>query len=223
MFCIGRTASADQLQDERTRAFETAARIEAEWPLLGPGPVSDFVDVLGARLAEHAPAAPFPWRFIVFRHRDANAFAIGGGRIYVSDGTVRTSRCEAEMAAILAHEMGHELAGHFRPGQVRDRSGPGRGAGHVRIGSVMQELDPAHEIEADRISVDILRAAGYAPRAALDVAKRLSGRHSAGSTPRDSARLAALTSVVRKAPPEGRFDTAEFQRLRAELIDVERE
>lgn len=47
------------------------------------------------------------------RDRSANAFAIGGGRIYVNEGVVTLCETESELAAILAHEMAHQLAGHF--------------------------------------------------------------------------------------------------------------
>jgi predicted Zn-dependent protease len=205
-------ASGDELAEEAARARETAAIIQADWPLIGASPVTDFVRALGKRLGEHANAAPFPWEFEVFRHRSANALAIGGGRLYVSDGTIHACRSEAELAAILAHEMGHQLAGHFR------RAGP-KATARIRIGSVTQELDPAKEMEADRLSIGILRGAGYAPRAALDIAKRLSERGAVRSERRSSARLAALASLVKSVPQEGTTDSPEFQRLREELTE----
>src|SRR5262249_23582413 len=79
-------------------------------------------------------------------------------------------RSEAEVAAILAHEMGHELAGHFRPGSgTKPWLGGMRSSSSGKdevIGSVHQRIDPEKELEADRISIEILRRAGYDPHAA---------------------------------------------------------
>ncbi len=217
---VARAACADGPKQEADRAYKTGARIEAEWPLLGAGPVTDFVRALGTRLGKAAGPAPFEWSFVVFRNHRANAFAIGGGRIYVSDGAIETCRTEAELAAMLAHEMGHELAGHFRrSGAEADPNEPQTppGASHLRIGSVTQELDPAKEIEADRVSIRILQAAGYDPRATLDIAGRLSKEGTAGSAASDRERLAALGLLLRNLPAGGRTDTEEFQRLRRQV------
>src|SRR5262249_37799732 len=110
---------------EQTVARAAAARIEREWPLRSTDAVTDFVRPVGRRRAEHAPASPYPWTFTVVRDRSANAFAIGGGAIYVHDGTIAVARDEAEVAAVLAHEMGHQLAGHFCVGRQEDASWSG--------------------------------------------------------------------------------------------------
>jgi predicted Zn-dependent protease len=158
----------------------TADRIEREWPLRPDDAVTGFVRGVGRRLAEAAPPWPYDWTFTVVRDRSANAFAIGGGYVYVHDGTIAEARNEAEVAAVLAHEMAHELAGHFCTVRAGDAS-PGGWltdlfravpAGRRRVGSLRQEIDPAREAEADRMSVSILRAAGYDPRAALAIAQR---------------------------------------------------
>lgn len=165
---------------ERTVARDAAARIEREWPLRSTDAVTEFVRRVGTRLAEHAQDSPYPWTFTVVRDRSANAFAIGGGAIYVHDGTIAVARNEAEVAAVLAHEMGHQLAGHFcvEPqedagwsGWLADLIGDGAPAGRG-VGSMRQTVDPVREREADQLSIPILEAAGFDPRAALDIARR---------------------------------------------------
>jgi predicted Zn-dependent protease len=165
---------------EQTVARAAAARIEREWPLRSTDAVTDFVRQVGRRLAEHVPDSPYPWTFTVVRDRSANAFAIGGGAIYVHDGTIAVARNEAEVAAVLAHEMGHQLAGHFCVGRQEDASwsrlladliGGGVPPEHG-VGSMSQTVDPVREREADRLSIPILESAGYDPRAALDIARR---------------------------------------------------
>ena len=113
------------------------------------------------------------------RDRSANAFAIGGGVVYVHDGTIAAARNEAEVAAVLAHEMGHELAGHFCgdtswAGLLGDlfAAGPSDGRG---IGSMRQTIDPAREHAADRLSLRSSRQRATIP------APRSTSRAAAGA------------------------------------------
>ncbi|HSD09849.1 MAG TPA: M48 family metalloprotease, partial [Candidatus Binatia bacterium] len=147
----------DEAAEERERARVAASRIELEWPVAPAGPVTRFIRSVGDRLARGAGPSHFPWRFTVIRDRSANAFSIGAGRIYVNEGTAFVCRNEAELAAILAHEMGHELAGHFRSATHRDPLWPwlgdvfgtrGSRRPDLTIGSVEQRVDPQMEREA---------------------------------------------------------------------------
>jgi predicted Zn-dependent protease len=206
---------------EARRAHATAARIEMEWPIAPTGPVTRFIQELGARLGAVAGESGFPWRFLVLRDRSANAFSIGAGRIYVNEGTPFVCRNEAEVAAILAHEMGHELAGHFRSPAAGDPpldAWRKSGAKEEAIGSVHQRIDPEKELEADRRSIDILRGAGYDPHAAVSVAELIyeqsatRGAHWGGTE-----RLESLRELVAALPHEGRLDSEAFRRLRQEV------
>ena len=219
---LGRSAVANDLAEEAERARVTAQTIELEWPIAPTGPVTRFVRSLGDCLAQAAGPSPFPWSFTVIRNRTANAFSIGGGRIYVNEGTPFFCQDEAELAAILAHEMGHELAGHFRGAHASDASGgwldgvfgarPSAEAGR-RIGSVHQQVDPEREREADRISIEILERAGYDPHAALSVAQRLAhgapGGHFSGAP-----RLQALGELLEGVPATGLRSSEAFRRLK---------
>lgn len=206
-------AGADRDDAEARRARITANRIEASWPLVGSGPVTTYVRELGARLAEHAGASPYPWRFVVVRNRAANAFAIGGGRVYVNDGVVLGCENEAEVAAILAHEMGHQQAGHFgSPAAGRDE-----GNARVELGAVTQELDPAKEREADRLALQILAGAGYDPHAALTLALREQSNASPGAPVGDAARIESLRAALDAYPAGGKLDGDAYRALRRRL------
>jgi predicted Zn-dependent protease len=190
---------------EERFARATAARIEREWPLRPNDAVTEFVRRLGRRLAEVAPPSPYPWTFTVVRDRSANAFAIGGGAVYVHDGTIAAARNEAEVAAVLAHEMGHQLAGHFCgvtrwSGLLGDLLAANPSDGR-EIGSMRQAIDPARELTADRLSLPILEAAGYDPRAALDIARR-----SACEGPDLRRRTDELAMLLRDVPRAGALD-----------------
>lgn len=212
----------DPIAGEASRARAAAARIEMERPIAPVGPVTRFIKALGARLGEAAGKSAFPWRFAVIRDRSANAFSIGAGRIYVNEGTPFVCRNEAEVAAILAHEMGHELALHFRPSSgatswLHGMLGSAPAKDEV-IGSVHQRIDPEKELEADRISIEILRRAGYDPHAAVSVAELLGGGSEAQKADFGGAeRLHNLEALVADSPRGGRGDSDAFRRLREEV------
>lgn len=210
------SAATENAEAEARRARATANRIEATWPLAGSGPVATYVRKLGARLGEHAGPTPYVWRFVVVRNRAANAFAIGGGRIYVNDGVILGCENEAEVAAILAHEMGHQQAGHFR---TPDSASSGRGEVNPRIelGAVTQELDPAKEREADRLALQILAAAGYDPHAALTLALRQQAQPAPGAPPADASRIDSLRAALATYPAGGTLDGEQYRALRARL------
>lgn len=202
-------------------------RIESEWPMRGSGDkVSQYVQKLGDRLAHFSIyGRKIAWRFSVVRNLAPNAFSIGGGYVFITDGAVNFVQNESELAAILAHELGHELAGHFcentRSNGLSDLFdiffAPETQHYRVGIGSMTQVIDPVKEQQADQIAISILQAGGYDPRAMLNVARRLP---SGGAVhPMDSRRLQLLESVLAKIPPTKAQDSEDFRAIRRTLAD----
>lgn len=157
---------------------QTAERIDREWPVRTAGDtVSAYLQSLGQRLAPHQDVLavgsyftydwPSQWLFRAVRDTSVNAFSIGDGRTYINDGVILAAESELQVAAILAHEMGHQLATHFCS------NGDERGAPSRRIGSLSQAMDLSKEIEADRMALEILATAGYPPQAMLDAISKM--------------------------------------------------
>ena len=140
------------------------------------------------------------------RNLAPNAFSIGAGNIFINEGAITFARNEAELAAILAHEIGHELAGHFCQDYRSNSShglfdiftAPDTQQYDVDIGSMTQKIDPVKEQQADRIALDILKASGFDPRAMLDVARRLPPSSSAHLM--DVYRIQALEQTLGNTP-----------------------
>jgi predicted Zn-dependent protease len=187
--------------------------------------MTQYVQKLGVRLAHFSVyGRNISWRFSVVRNLAANAFSIGGGYVFITDGAVNFVQNESELAAILAHELGHELAGHFcgASSDLNDSGGlfdifsaPKIEERQVGIGSLMLVIDPVKEQEADQIAVSILQAGGYDPRAMLDVARHLP----MGDTvpPMDSQRLQSLESLLAKIPPTKAQDSEDFRTIKRTL------
>ncbi|MGH7567815.1 MAG: M48 family metalloprotease [Gemmatimonadales bacterium] len=71
-----------------------------------------YVQELGTRLARRSERPGLPWTFRVLDDPVVNAFALPGGYIYVTRGILAHLDSEAELAAVLGHEIGHVTARH---------------------------------------------------------------------------------------------------------------
>jgi predicted Zn-dependent protease len=182
-------AQRDYCPEERERAAAVRERIEHDWPLRRTDSVTRYLQDFGRRLANRAGIGRVSnWRFFVVQNTSINAYSIGDGLIYITEGAISKSADEDELAAILAHEMGHDIAGHFCPRAQNNgdkspwwdifSSPPSHSSMHrgteSYYGSLRQVIDPIKENEADRNARVILRKAGYDPRAMARIARRVS-------------------------------------------------
>lgn len=71
-----------------------------------------YVTELGQRVAKHGERQDVKYTFTLLNSPVINAFAIPGGYVYVTRGLVAAANSEAELAAVLAHEVGHITGRH---------------------------------------------------------------------------------------------------------------
>lgn len=76
------------------------------------GPVRDYVNALGQRLAKDSLRPNIPWQFYVVDDDSINAFATLGGRVYVHLGLIKQVKSEAQLASVVGHEIGHIVGRH---------------------------------------------------------------------------------------------------------------
>ncbi|MHC1481182.1 M48 family metalloprotease [Frateuria aurantia] len=160
--------------------------------------VDDRLEGIGHRLAAASdrPAAPF--HFFLVHDPTINAFAAPGGYIAVNSGLVLLTRDEAELASVLAHEIGHITQDHLQRSFEHARqttpllglvllgavAAGAAGAGDAGIatlaggqGLLLQggiNFTRAEETEADAVGIDTLARAGYDPDAMARFFGRLS-------------------------------------------------
>jgi predicted Zn-dependent protease len=178
-YYIGRAVAATILGDQRYPAYKDAKSRE-------------YVNLLGLSLAygSSMPETYGGWHFLVLDSAEINAFGAPAGYVMVSRELLRCAKAEDEVAAILAHEIGHVALRH---GINAIKSA--RTAGAVTSGakalamiggnSTVQQLTAAFgdvikdfidnlvnkgysrqlEYQADMAAVAILGGAGYDPRA----------------------------------------------------------
>lgn len=153
------------------------------------------LDRIAARLLTYLPAEGYRFRFSLIELDDANAFALPGGRVYVSRRLISFVRDEDELAGTLAHEMGHVLARQasvditklfndlLRVTQVTDRDDIFRKFNQMidnaarKPGGAKREADDQQV--ADRVSMGAVWRAGYDPEALPRFYDRLTGNKGA--------------------------------------------
>ena len=79
-----------------------------------------YVDRVGQALAKNVVRKDIHYTFTILEDDDNNAFALPGGYVYITRGALNFANSEAELAAILGHEIGHVDAFHFHADGERD-------------------------------------------------------------------------------------------------------
>ncbi len=72
----------------------------------------EYVNLIGSTLVEHSDRSDIPYLFVVLNTPDINAFAAPGGYIFITTGCIAACKNEAELAAVLGHEVAHVARRH---------------------------------------------------------------------------------------------------------------
>ena len=91
---------------------EAAKDVAASIGLYDNAQAQTYVSTMGKKLAALSERPQLPWTFQVVDDPAVNAFALPGGPIFVTRGIMTTLNSEAELAAVLGHEIGHVTAKH---------------------------------------------------------------------------------------------------------------
>ncbi len=145
-----------------------------------------YVQEVGQRLARVADRK-LPYEFVVVNDSTPNAWALPGGKIAVNRGLLTELNNEAELAAVLGHEIVHAAARHGAQAMERnlllqaalmaagvaagasdnDNAALVLGAASLGAGLLNQKYSRDAELEADHYGMLYMQRAGYDPRAAV--------------------------------------------------------
>jgi predicted Zn-dependent protease len=170
-------------------------------------------------------APGWKWEINTLKTDDMNAYAMPGGKIMVYSGLVeKLNLTDAELAAVLGHEISHALREHTRERVSRAYAqqlalagvavvtGVGAGALDLanQVASVTFQLPHSREqeAEADVMGLELMARAGYNPHAAVSVwQKMMSAQQGGGPSeflsthPSSSNRIAELQARMPKVIP----------------------
>jgi len=100
------------LRGESSVGESVANRAKKYLPLMEDEQVFNYVREVGNKLAIVAGREDFQYEFYVVMDDDINAFALPGGKVFVNAGAILHTNSEAELAALLAHELSHAVLSH---------------------------------------------------------------------------------------------------------------
>ena len=87
---------------------------------------NQHLQAIADRILRQLPATGLKFRFTLINLPDVNAFALPGGRVYVSRKMVAFTRSEDELAGVIGHEIGHVISRQIR-GRLQRSVSPGIG------------------------------------------------------------------------------------------------
>jgi predicted Zn-dependent protease len=139
------------------------------------------VQRVGERIVAAADVPDWDWQFSVIDDPTPNAFALPGGYVGVHTGLSQVVQNEDQLAAVIAHEIGHVAARHHAERVSREalvQTGVSTVAGGTGLADLLSAgatlglilpFSREQESEADAIGLRYMAEAGYDPRAALEV------------------------------------------------------
>ena len=140
-----------------------------------------------------------------------NAFALPGGQVFITMGILKNLKTEAELAGVLAHEIGHVVGRHSAEQVAKSQLTQGlTGAAAMIAKLVSLRFSRNDELAADDFAVKFTPAAGYDPRAMINVMQMLN-QQGGGSNPPEfmsthpnpGNRIEELQKDIQQAYPQG--------------------
>ncbi|MEA5597816.1 M48 family metallopeptidase [Rivularia sp. UHCC 0363] len=154
--------------------------------------VNNYIKRIGKRLEAQNTRKNIPYTFQVVRDDNINAFATTGGYVYINTGLIKAADNEAELASVIAHEMGHIEGDHvieqMRKSAIANGLATAAGVEQNKLVQLGVELayrrpnSRGAEKEADQLGLKLLTDSGYAPQAMVSFMKKLESK-SRGSVP----------------------------------------
>lgn len=181
-----RNSNDADLQAEIDFGRTIAARVLGQIPLHRDNALNTYVNLVGHALTQQANRPELEFHFAVLSADFINAYSAPGGYVFITHGALQAMQDEAELAAVLAHEIGHITEKHIvKEHNIRGRetsalstvsSIVGGAQDSARV-AALQAVDkavamllttgPKHEDElaADETALLLLASTGYDPQA----------------------------------------------------------
>jgi predicted Zn-dependent protease len=205
--------------------LETWGRLRQRMPISQDAQARQRVAQIARRLLNAAGEDPTRWDVQVFAQPEANAFVLPGRKIGVFEGMLKVARSDGELAAVIGHEIGHLEAEHSRERvsaetlrywglqlisfllQVNDVAFAQEIAALLGVGvefGLVRPYGRAQELEADRLGLFMMAKAGYDPREAAELWRRMDKRGGGvpailSTHPAPQDRIEAIEALVPEA------------------------
>jgi predicted Zn-dependent protease len=242
---VGKGVNFYSLEKEIALGKQLASEVERQAKIVNDPVIAEYVNRVGQNLVRNSDAK-VPFTIKVIDSEEVNAFALPGGFFFVNSGLIMKADNEAELAGVMAHEIGHVAARHGTRQATRGElaqlgmiplifMGGWTGYGIYQAASVLVpvtflKFSRAMESEADLLGLEYMYKAGYDPTAFVDffekietLEKRKPGTMSKvfSTHPMTDDRIRAAQKNIQeylKAKPEYVVTTSEFNDVKTRLM-----
>jgi len=247
---LGNSASTVLSNSEEQEYAESLIRQMRAYELLVEDPlINDFFSDMGFNLASHSDQPEAAFTFVILDQSVINAFAAPGGVIALHSGLILLADTQDEVAGVLSHEIAHITQLHmyraFEKGKSMNiiamlamlglilASG---GDGDIISGAVLGAQAASaqaqinftrhNEVEADRVGIRTLAAAGYDPHGMADFFEKMGHSSRANGEgppeflrthPVSVNRIAEAKSRIQNLPPVEAAEGRQFYIVQARL------
>ena len=223
-----------------------AAEAEKQSPMCNDPKVDAYLTKLGHRLVDHLNTFgnEYPWEFHCVNDTAINAFALPGGFVFVNRGAIEAADYEAELAAVMAHELSHVALRHGTNQATKAQyaqigsgiagiaggilggtlGAAASGLGQFAAGSVLLKYSRSAETQADVMGTQVLYDSGYDPRAMAAFFEKLSGSAAPpeffSDHPNPDHRIERVDEEIQNlggVPENADRDSPQFQTIKKEV------
>jgi len=175
------------LDEEWAMRDDLMRQVEQQYPLVRDRAALDYLDRIGRSIVAETDLADREWDFGIVDSPDVNAFNLPGGLVYVNRGLVEQASSLDQLTAVLGHEIAHGVARHGTQLMTRavgldvllgvvlgdDPSQVEQVLGGVVGSGALSRYGRGAEREADHLGIGYAHAAGYDPRGAAEMFRKL--------------------------------------------------
>jgi predicted Zn-dependent protease len=238
------------LEKQQALGRQFSQQVEHGAKLVSDPTITEYVNRIGQNLVRNSDAK-VPFTIKVIDTDEINAFALPGGYFYVNSGLILAADNEAELAGVMAHEIGHVAACHAVRGQTREnilniasialifvpggwgvyeaeQAGLGLGSGLA-----FMKFSRSFEAQADFLGMEYMYKAGYDPQSFISFFEKIEAQEKKKpgtlakafmSHPMTPDRVTAAQNEMRTVlpnRPEYIVDTSDFENVKARLASLE--
>ncbi len=219
-------------RQEITLGVEARDELAVEYGGLYPNrALQTYIDRVGTEVVSESVASESPYIFEFHLLDDpttVNAFALPGGQIFITTGLLQRLETEAQLAGVLAHEVGHVIARHGAEHLARQQLGaalvnavgvaasetPEQGQQAAVVAQAINQLiglryGREDELESDRLGFQFMTNAGYNPQGIVELMQILnaaSGQNPPeflSTHPNPNNRVERLQELIAERYPQG--------------------
>ena len=238
------------LEKQVAMGHEYSQQVEHGAKMINDPVVTEYVNRIGQNLVRNSDAK-VPFTIKVIDTDEINAFALPGGYFYVNSGLILAADNEAELAGVMAHEIGHVAACHVAREQTRSNIVnlasiplifvPGgwavyegtQAAMGIGVPLTFMKFSRTFEAEADFLGMEYMYKAGYDPQSFISFFEKIEAQEKKkpgtlakafASHPMTPDRVAAAQKEMQTVlPPRPEYivDTSEFEGVKSRLASLE--